>query len=105
MAATLPSVCPRAAVATIIVYHHQYDCVRITGTWNPVRRFECLEKAPHKSNPLKVIIINIIIVVVYVLRCVCCFFLINWQRIIYNYFYNTLCIIIIIINQKLSYSI
>ena len=31
MAATLPSVCPRAAVATIVVYHHQYDCV---NEWN-----------------------------------------------------------------------
>lgn len=30
---------------------------------------------------------------------------INWQRIIYNYSYNKLCIIIIIINQQLSYFI
>ena len=30
-AATLPSVCPRAAVATIVVHHHQYDCV---NEWN-----------------------------------------------------------------------
>ena len=52
MAATLPSVCPRAAVATIVVYHHQYDWVWMNGTWNPVRRFGWLEKVPYKSNPL-----------------------------------------------------
>ena len=32
MAAMLPLVCPRAPVATILVDHHQYDCVWINGT-------------------------------------------------------------------------
>jgi len=27
MAATLPSVCPRAAVATDVAHHHRDDCV------------------------------------------------------------------------------
>ena len=49
-AATLPSVCPRAAVATLVVYH-QYDCVWMNGTWNSVRRFGWLEK--RHTNPIQ----------------------------------------------------
>ena len=49
-AATLPSVRPRAAVATIVVYHHQYGCVWTNGTWKPARCFEYLEK--RYTNPI-----------------------------------------------------
>ena len=50
MAATLPSVCPRAT--TIEVYYHQYDCVWMNGIWNPVRALWVYWKAPYKSSPL-----------------------------------------------------
>ena len=50
MAAMLPSVCPRAAVATIVVYHHRYDFTWMNGTWNPIRCFGCFEKC--QVNPI-----------------------------------------------------
>jgi len=50
LAATLPSICPRAAVATDAAYHHWYDCVCMnTGLWT-VKRLRVSWEALYKIN-------------------------------------------------------
>jgi len=50
LAATLPSVCPRAAVATDVAYHHRYDCVCMTtGRWT-IKRLRVSREALYIIN-------------------------------------------------------